>query len=135
MADLSNDKRAREIRRCGKCGANAVRVFYVTTHYVNGGYSGRTYSHRCEQCKAEFESLSLLRLASRGMVAGLFGLGGIAAIVAFVTGLVPLYDDSLQGLALSYGLFGAMSIGGLVYGALLTRRVIALSRNPVATSP
>jgi hypothetical protein len=48
---------------------------------------------------------------------------------------VPLYDDSLQGLALSYGLFGAMSIGGLVYGALLTRRVIALSRNPVATSP
>jgi hypothetical protein len=73
-----------------------------------------------------------MRIIGQGSMAGLFFLGGIGMIISFITGLIPLYDDSLQGLALSYGLFGAMTIGGGLYGAFLSRAVINQMRNPVA---
>jgi hypothetical protein len=132
MLAVAHDSRVKQIRKCRKCGAAAVRVSNVTTHYVNGGYSGRTYDHQCQQCQYSFATKSLMRLVGQGFVASLFFLGGIGMIVSFITGLVPLYDDSLQGLALSYGLFGAMTIGGGIYGAILGRSVLNQMLNPVA---
>lgn len=132
MADLSKDKRAQQTRQCAKCKAPAVRVTYVTTHYVNGGYSGRTYDHTCQNCKATFSSLSTLRLVSRGFVACLFFFGGLAGMISFITGLMPLYDDSIQGLLIAYGMSGGAIVGGGIYGALLSRSIFHLSANPVA---
>jgi|SRR5271170_1822093 len=132
MTDVAKDKRMKELRRCAKCGANAVRVTSATTYTYNGGYSGRSYDHQCQQCSAQFESLSALRLVSRGFVAGMFFFGGLAGMVAFITGLMPLYDDSLQGLAIAYGLSGGAILGGLIYGAFLSRSIFALMRNPIA---
>ncbi len=68
------DARAREIRRCAKCGDPGVRVEHVTFHFGQRGWSlprGRTYRHRCSACGVSFHTESALRMACAGGL-GLF---------------------------------------------------------------
>lgn len=60
-ADLSNDHRANETRKCASCGQAAVRVYHVTRHYVNSIPAGRTYEHRCHACGVQFRTISTWR--------------------------------------------------------------------------
>jgi hypothetical protein len=132
MAASRIDKRVEEVRKCGKCGADAVCVSSVTTHTLNSGYSGRTYRHRCEQCKSEFTSVSLLRLVVRGFLSALFIGGGAGAVLAFAADVFPIYDQSIQGLAITYGISVAMAVGGVICAVPLVRSVVGLARNPIA---
>ena len=131
--DISKDARMRELRKCAKCSA-PMRVTSATNYFVNGGYSGRSYDHRCGQCGAEFTSVSAYRFFSRGFPASLFFFGGIGMVVGFLTELIPLYDDSLQGYAIAYGIAAALTIGGVLYALPLVKSVLGRMRNPIMPS-
>jgi hypothetical protein len=59
--DTSNDARATQIRRCGSCKAEAVTCVHVVVHSMNLVPTGRTYTHRCQSCKAQFTTISIWR--------------------------------------------------------------------------
>ena len=82
------DDRVTTMRRCAKCTQPNVRVHHVTQHYSRGIPMGKTYSHRCGGCNAEFETLSLWKSMSDAFFALLVAGGGA---FLFVSALPPIY--------------------------------------------
>jgi hypothetical protein len=135
--DTRDDPRATQLRKCGKCSADAVSCYHVTLHYVNGIPAGRTYLHRCQACRREFTTISLWRLIRDGFVAGLITLIGVL-MAPFLT-----YDAVFvhQLMGVSGGQWGvialmwAFALGGLAWIGVLCERVYRVFENPVALGP
>lgn len=128
-----DDPRATELRRCGKCGQDAVTCYHVTVHYVNGIPAGRTYAHKCQRCGRTFETMSVWRTVRDvffGALCGLFGLFMVpfGTMRIFEVGVTHASggDWILFGMGWLFALF---AVGLAITVSLRTYR---LFENPVA---
>lgn len=48
--EVEGDTYRGRIRQCGKCGEGFMYCTNLTELRVNGGYAGRSYAYRCEEC-------------------------------------------------------------------------------------
>lgn len=130
----ADDPRATTLRRCGKCGADAVTCYHVTFHYVNGIPAGRTYEHKCQACGRLFTTISLWRLIRDGFAAGLITLIGwmLAPWMTWdhvvVNRLMGMSGADWAILALMW----AFALGGIAWMFVLAQRTYRLFENPVA---
>lgn len=136
------DERATTLRSCAKCSQPAVRVFHVTQHYNRGLPMGKTYSHRCGNCSAQFDTLSWWKSVTDGgfasmILAGglfLFGVRGMPPLFHAVTSPAPM----LALRSLDNGTWGSLAGGAFValLGGLWLLSVgwqnLSLFRNPPA---
>ena len=127
--DTSNDARCRELRRCAKCGANALTVVHVTQHYSRGLPSGRTYRHRCGGCAVELDSVSWWRAIVELAFAGILACVGFGMLFATIMRIVnfgvafALHSGGDWGMGAGGALF---FFGGLAWGAWTTWLVTRL---------
>lgn len=130
----SDDPRATQLRKCGKCGADAVTCHHVTIHRVNGLPAGRTYAHRCQQCKREFQTISLWRTISDGIWSVFTTLFGLI--------IAPLLTYSWVWERRGMGVNGwewvglvvlwGCAIGGPLWMFSIAKKTYRLFENPVA---
>jgi hypothetical protein len=109
--DTSNDARARELRKCAKCGNGTLHVVHVTQHYSRGVPTGRSYQHRCGSCPATLESISVWRAIVELMFSATLTIGGLFMTLATIAAVIDL------GIAGAFGNGGA--IGRTVFGLVL----------------
>lgn len=132
--DASNDPRATQLRKCGKCGADAVTCYHVTFHYVNGIPAGRTYLHRCGACRREFTTISLWRLVRDGFSACLIAVIGL--FVAPFQTYSMFFERRLMGVSggdwFLLVLMWLFLVGGVAWMGVLIERVFRVFENPVA---
>ena len=130
--NTQDDPRATQLRRCGKCNADAVTCYHVTIHRVNGLPAGRTYAHQCHACKRTFETISVWRTISDGTFAIFLAVIGVIGAplmtyAAFADRFMGMSGGEWFGLAVIW----ALAIGGPWWVIAIVMKTYRLFENPV----